>query len=150
MTGPDEAGLLRRIWSRKRLLGLGLTLVGMVISDLNISSALPFWVPPVFLGLIVGFLMESSWAGIIAALGAIAGRILSIFVMVSTVPGLLRTLDLFVEIVGGYTGLSLPGGAFIVVTFSAIVSGLFAALGGAAGGSAWKLVTNFLGTDKSP
>ena len=67
----------------------------MVISDLNISLALPFWVPSVFLGFIVGFLIESSWAGIFAALGAIAGRILSIFIMVSTVPGLMGTLDLF-------------------------------------------------------
>ncbi len=149
MTGPDEAGLLRRIWSRKRLLGLGLALVGMVISDLNISLALPFWVPSVFLGFIVGFLIESSWAGIFAALGAIAGRILSIFIMVSTVPGLLGTLDLFVEIIGGYVGFSIPGGAIIVVAFSAIGSGLFAAMGGAAGGSAWKLVTNYLTTNKS-
>lgn len=149
MTGPDEAGLMRRIWSRKRPLGLGLALVGMVISDLTIGSALPFWVPPVFLGFVVGILMESSWAGIFAALGAMAGRTLSIFVMVSTVPGLLGTLDLFMEIIGGYAGFSMPGGAIIVVAFSAVESGLFAALGGAAGGSAWKLVTNYLTTNKS-
>ncbi len=124
-----------------------MALVGMVISDLTISSALPFWVPPVFLGFIVGILMESSWAGIFAALGAMAGRILAIFVIVSTVPGLLGTLDLFVEIVGGYAGFSMPGGAMIVVAFSAIVSGLFGALGGVAGGSAWKMVTNYLTTD---
>ncbi len=91
--------------------------------------------------------MESSWAGIFAALGAMAGRILAIFVIVSTVPGLLGTLDLFVEIVGGYAGFSMPGGAMIVVAFSAIVSGLFGALGGVAGGSAWKMVTNYLTTD---
>ena len=149
MTVPDEAGLLRRILSRKRLLGLGLALVGMVISDLNISSALPFWVPSVFLGFMVGFLIESSWAGVFAALGAMAGRILSIFVMVSTVPGLLGMLDLFMEIIGDYAGFLMPGGAIIVVAFSAIGSGLFAALGGAAGGSAWKLVINYLTTNKS-
>jgi len=53
------------------------------------------------------------------------------------------------EIIGGYAGFSMPRGAIIVVAFSAIGSGLFAALGGAAGGSAWKLVTNYLTTNKS-
>lgn len=133
----------------RKIIAFSLCLLGLAILDLLIGSSLPFWLAPLILGLVAGIIVGYAQAGIFSALGSMIGRLLSILIMVFTKPGLLETSDLFLAAIGDVLGAPLPPGALIVVLLSVVICGLFGLLGGLAGGSATKLVLNFMESQRA-
>lgn len=100
----------------------------------------PFWFTPLALGIVSGIIIGSAGkAGLIALLGTMSGRLVAIILVILTVPRELAVLDLFMEVISIYLGMSLPGGATLVIILSVLISGIIACLGGVAGGSGMKL-----------
>ncbi len=133
----------------RRIIAFGLCLLGQTILDLLIGSSLPFWMTPLILGIVAGVIVGYAQAGIFSALGSMVGRLVSILIMVFTKPGLLETSDLFLAAIGDVLGAPLPPGALIVVLLSVIICGIFGLLGGLVGGSATRIVLNFMESQQS-
>ncbi|UCG90008.1 MAG: hypothetical protein JSU57_05975 [Candidatus Heimdallarchaeota archaeon] len=123
----------------RRTIAFGLSVIGVGVIDLTVATYLPFWLSPVLFGIIAGIIIGSAYAGLFAALGAMVGRLISIIIMVLTMPGALKTADLFLAAIGDVLGAPLPPGSIIVVLLSIIICGLFGLLGGFTGGSATKI-----------
>ncbi|MFX1533826.1 MAG: hypothetical protein ACFFDI_06290 [Promethearchaeota archaeon] len=137
--------ILQKVYQYRKPIAFGLVLLGTLLVDLTIGAILPFWITPLTLGLVAGILIGSAQAGLFAILGAMLGRLLSIFFMILTIPGLLETLELLISAIGDFIGVTLPGGSLIVVILSVLITGIFAALGGTAGGSTVQLIQNYMG-----
>jgi hypothetical protein len=128
----------------RRIIVISISLVGIVLLDLTISSSLPFWLPPFVFGIIGGIIIGTAGAGLLTGLGTLIGRFISISIMILTMPGLLRTLDLFLAAIGDVLGAPLPPGSLFVILLACVICGLFGLLGGLVGGSATKLTRDFL------
>lgn len=135
---------LNTILEYRRTIAVVLSLVGVIIIDLSIASSLPFWLPPLVLGIIGGIILGTACAGLFIGMGTLIGRFVSILIMILTMPGLLRTLDLFLAAIGDVLGAPLPPGSLIVILLSSVISGLFGLLGGIIGGSATNLTKGLL------
>ncbi len=130
---------IRRILQHPRLIAFIIALIGMIVIDLTIASSLPFWLIPFILGIIGGIIIGSASAGLFTGLGTLAGRVVSILIMILTTPGLMETLDYFLAAIGDVLGAPLPPGSLIIILLSSIICGLFGLLGGLIGGSATEI-----------
>ncbi|UCE12792.1 MAG: hypothetical protein JSV04_11430 [Candidatus Heimdallarchaeota archaeon] len=142
----SEKGVLdyvKTILQYRRAIAFGLSLIVTTIIDLTIPTTLPFWLSPLMLGIIGGFIVGSASAGLFTGLGTLVGRFVSILIMILTMPGLLRTLDLFLLAIGDVLGASLPPGSLIIILLSVLICGLFGLFGGITGGSVTVLVQYF-------
>ena len=144
MSEKNSFDFFQTLLQYRRIIAFGLCLLGLAIIDLVIGSSLPFWIAPLILGIIAGVIVGYAQAGIFSALGSMAGRLLSIIIMIFTKPGLLETSDLFLAAIGDVLGAPLPPGALTIVLLSVVICGLFGLFGGLAGGSATKIVLNFM------
>ena len=68
--------------------------------------------------------------------------------MILVIPDFLATLDLFISVIGSFIGITLPGGPLVVILLSLVISGLFAAFGGMAAGSAMKIFLEYKGSSQ--
>ncbi|MFX0120809.1 MAG: hypothetical protein ACFE9A_15600, partial [Candidatus Hodarchaeota archaeon] len=68
----------------------------------------------------------------------------SILLMILTIPGLMRTLDLFLAAIGDVLGAPLPPGSLIMILLSSVICGIFGLLGGLIGGSGVKITLGIL------
>ncbi|MHA2298983.1 MAG: hypothetical protein ACXAEU_12750 [Candidatus Hodarchaeales archaeon] len=148
MSENDIVEYLRKTLQYKKTIAFVLPLLGIFIIDLTIGPLLAFWMVPLVLGVISGILVVSARVGVFSALGTMMGRLLSIIFMVLTVPGFLATLDLFINAIGDFIGISLPAGALIVILLSVLFCGIFTALGGMTGGSLARIVQIFMAQKK--
>ncbi|MFX0064091.1 MAG: hypothetical protein ACFFC7_18120 [Candidatus Hermodarchaeota archaeon] len=135
--------ILQKVYQYSKPIAFGLVILGTLLVDLTIGAILPFWITPLTLGIIAGILIGSAQAGLYAILGAMLGRLVSIFVMIIAIPGLLETLELFISAIGDFIGVTLPGGSLIIILLSILINGIFAALGGTTGGAIVQLVKSY-------
>ncbi len=144
MSDKNNLKILKTILEYHQTIVFTVSVIGVVLIDLTIASSLPFWLHPLFMGIIGGIIIGSSRAGLFAGLGSLVGRFVSILIMFFTMPGLLSTFDLFLAAIGDVLGAPLPPGSLIVVLLSVIICGLFGLFGGLASGSATKLTKTIL------
>ncbi len=144
MNEKTNLDFLTIIIEYRQIIAFAVSVIGVVLIDLTIASSLPFWLHPLFVGIIGGIVIGSSRAGLFTGLGTLVGRFTSILIMILTMPGLLSTLDLFLAAIGDVLGAPLPLGSLIVILLSVIICGLFGLFGGLASGSATKLTKTIL------
>ncbi len=130
---------IRKILKYKRSIAFIISLMGMIVIDLTIASSLPFWLSPLILGIIGGIIIGSAYAGLFTGLGTLAGRFVSILIMILTTPGLMETLNYFLAAIGDVLGAPLPPGSLVIILLSSVICGLFGLLGGLLGGSGTRL-----------
>lgn len=143
MSEKNALDYLNSILQYRRSIAFGLSLIAIAIMDLTIASSLPFWLGPLILGIIGGIIIGSASAGLFTGLGALVGRFLSLLIMILTMPGLLKTLDLFLAAIGDVLGAPLPPGSLVITLLSVLICGLFGLFGGFVGGSTTALVRYF-------
>lgn len=139
MNEPTLEINIRKILKYKRSIAFIISLMGMIIIDLTIASSLPFWLSPLILGIIGGIIIGSAYAGLFTGLGTLAGRFVSILIMILTTPGLIETLNYFLAAIGDVLGAPLPPGSLVIILLSSVICGLFGLLGGLLGGSGTRL-----------
>lgn len=144
MTKKTDQYNFGKILENREIIVLVISVFGIIISDLTIASSLPFWFPPIVMGIVGGIILGSSRAGLFSGLGTLVGRVVSILLMILTIPGLMRTLDLFLAAIGDVLGAPLPPGSLIVILLSSVICGIFGLLGGLIGGSGVKITLGIL------
>ena len=134
---------IQTVLEDRRSIAFGISLLGVFFLDISFASFLPFWLIPLALGIIGGIIIGSAYGGMFTGLGTLIGRLISISLMMLTVPGLSRTVDYFLAAIGDVLGTPLPPGSLIILLLSSVICGVFGLLGGLLGGSATK-ITKFL------
>lgn len=140
----------QKLVEQKQLMSVIGMILFILILDFTITSYLPFWLMLIFMGFIVGLIIGTERAGIYSGLGGMIGRLISLIILLLTVPNLPETLDIFVATAGEFLDIPLPQGTVFICTFSVIIAGLYTALGGIAGGSVIQLIQQFRIPEKNP
>jgi hypothetical protein len=127
--------ILVKLFEYKEILGLIFAVCFTFMLDLTFTPKLPFWLPLALIGFITGLLIGSERAAIYAGVGAMIGRLISLFILLILYSHLRTLLDLLYNVAEELIGLPDFPGTLIVILLSVSIAGIITCLGGIIGGS---------------